>query len=95
MGLRVHQLVPPLAGSRTSHGALLLAPEKEAVLTKTKEFDESILLDSVELTCLYPRFATWKKRNPLDKGWSFDYRKFSRLFKRVREVADLGQAKLH
>ncbi|CAK0825147.1 unnamed protein product, partial [Prorocentrum cordatum] len=48
-GLRVAQLVPPLPGSGTKFWALLLAPEEEAIPTKTKEFDESILLDSPEL----------------------------------------------
>ena len=95
LGLRVDQLVPPLPGSGTNFWALLLAPEEEAVPTKTKEFDESILLDNPELVCLYPRFSTLKKRSGRDMVWSFDYRKFSSLFKRVSELAGLGQANLH
>ncbi|CAK0883484.1 unnamed protein product [Prorocentrum cordatum] len=95
LGLRVDQLVPPLPGSGTKSWALLLAAEEEAIPTKTKEFDESILLDSPELVCLYPRFSTLKKRSGWDKVWSFDYRKFSSLFKRVSEAAGLGQANLH
>ncbi|CAK0857511.1 unnamed protein product [Prorocentrum cordatum] len=87
LGLRVDQLVPPPPGSGTKFWALLLAPEEEAIPTKTKEFDESILLDSPELVCLYPRFSTLKKRSGRDK--------FSSLFKRVSEAAGLGQANLH
>ena len=95
LGLRVDQLIPPLPGSGTKFWALLLAPEEEAIPTKTQEFDESILLDSPELVYLYPRFSALKKRSGRDLVWSFDYRKFSSLFKRVAELAGLGQAHLH
>ncbi|CAK0911568.1 unnamed protein product, partial [Prorocentrum cordatum] len=65
-----------------------------AVPTKTEEFDWSLLLDSIELTYLYPRFITLKKRANHDMAWSFAYRKFSSLFERTAEVAGLVQANL-
>ena len=95
LGLKVDQLVQPLPGSGTTFWALLLAPEEEAIPTKTKEFDESILLDNIELTYLFPRFLTLKRRSGRQPVWSFDYRKFSSLFKHVAELAGLGQANLH
>ena len=41
------------------------------------------------------RFSALKKRSGRELVWSFDYRKFSSLFKRVAELAGLGQAHLH
>ncbi|CAK0825587.1 unnamed protein product, partial [Prorocentrum cordatum] len=95
LGLRVHQLIPPLPSSGTKYWALPLAPEEEATPTKTKEFDESLLLDSPELVFLYPRFSTLKKRSGHENVWSFDYRKFSNLFKRVAGLVGMGQSNLH
>ncbi|CAK0800327.1 unnamed protein product [Prorocentrum cordatum] len=75
--------------------ALVLAPEEEAVFTKTKESDVSIMRDSPERVCLYPRLSTWRKRSGRGEAWSFVYRKFSCLFKRVAGAAGLGQANFH
>ncbi|CAK0874830.1 unnamed protein product, partial [Prorocentrum cordatum] len=49
--------------------------------------------------CLIFLFRTYLRPSEClglrNKVWSFDYRKFSNLFKRVCEVAGLGKAKLH
>ncbi|CAK0847616.1 unnamed protein product [Prorocentrum cordatum] len=70
-------------------------PDALAAPTRAKDSDESLLLASIELTYLYPRFITLMKRASHDVVRSFGYRKFSSPFKMFAEVAGLGQTNLH
>ena len=96
VGLKRGQVIAPQSASFTNHWALLLVPEEEVVTSKTKEFDESVLIDWPELWGLHRLLQ--RHAAPLgndDAMWTFDHKEYNRMFGRVSELAEVNKLAPH
>ena len=94
--LKRGQVVAPQSASFTNHWAVLLAPEEEAVTSKTQEFDESVLIDWPGLWGLYQLLR--RHVAPLsatDALWTFDHKEYNMMFARVSELAEVNKLVPH
>ena len=87
--LRASQVIPPLRHGGPSPGfwAFILGPFESGTPAKSKEFDESVILDLEELHWIYPFMAVLKRENANKNFWPFSQTQYHAL---VTESAVLG-----
>jgi hypothetical protein len=102
VSLKRGQVISPQSASLTAHRAILLAPEEDAVTSKTMEFDESVLLDWPELWGLgrlllqqCRRQGSLQQKDEKDALWGFDHKEYNKLFARASELAEVNTLQPH
>ena len=94
--LSVGQALPPLPGAGTSSWALLLSPETGLVASKIGAFDESVLLDSVEMPSLGAALARQVRGKSAEEPlWRLDQRAYGAAFGRWAEATGVDAVTVH
>ena len=94
LGLRRCDLIEPLLGT-TSHWALLIRPEEVGVRTKTGDFDDSVIMDTVWLdSVLTPLLEILSKGRQEEAVFPFSYPCFCRNFRAVLRSLGLERSGL-
>ena len=100
--LRVTNLIEPCRGAGTISWAILIAPFLLGRTSKTKQFDESVLLDPPELRtpgalqALRRLLTAALARSPTGGSlWPFDLKQFESLWQRVVELSGVARLAPH
>ena len=91
LSLTACQVIDPVRGSQTSHWALLLAPQEEKRSSKTNAFDESVLIDWLDLPAL-GRGLAWARRGKTARMsmWPYNQQQYNALFVRFAEMSGVS-----
>ena len=78
------------------HGALLLAPEEEGIPSKTRQFDESVILDRDDIPGLFTALSQQKaRRHGATTLWSIGFQRYGELFKKYSAASGVSCLQPH